>query len=119
MRRTLMHRAPMRRTLMHRALSVAAVLPVLLQDSRRGPPTYEQLLAMFAAADAVFRPYQERGQGPLGGGHVWNIGTYIDFTGPLAGACHTRARRAGVPSPVSVADSHTHTPPSGSRVAVK
>ncbi len=61
------------------------MLPVLLQDSHRGPPTYEQLLATFAAADAVFRPYQTAGQNPLGAGHVWNIGTYIDPTGPLAG----------------------------------
>ncbi len=63
-----------------------SVLPVLLQDSRRGPPTYEQLLATFSAADAVFRPYQTAAQNPLGAGHAWNIGTYIDFTGPLAGA---------------------------------
>lgn len=63
-----------------------SVLPVLLQDSRRGPPTYEQLLATFSAADAVFRPYQTAAQNPLGAGHVWNIGTYIDFTGPFAGA---------------------------------
>ena len=62
-----------------------SVLPVLLQDSRRGPPTYEQLMATFAAADAVFRPYQTAEQGPLGAGHVWNIGTYIDPSGPLAG----------------------------------
>ncbi len=62
-----------------------SVLPVLLQDSHRGPPTYEQLLATFAAADAVFSPYQTAGQDPLGAGHVWNIGTYIDPTGPLAG----------------------------------
>ena len=62
-----------------------SVLPVLLQDSRRGPPTYEQLLATFTAADAVFRPYQNAQQNPNGAGHVWNIGTYIDSTGPLAG----------------------------------
>ncbi len=62
-----------------------SVLPVLLQDSHRGPPTYQQLLATFAAADAVFRPYQTASQDPLGAGHVWNIGTYVDPTGPLAG----------------------------------
>jgi phospholipid/cholesterol/gamma-HCH transport system substrate-binding protein len=62
-----------------------SVLPVLLQDSRRGPPTYEQLLATFSAADAVFRPYQTASQNPLGAGHVWNIGTYIDPSGPFAG----------------------------------
>ena len=72
----------------------SSVLPVLLQDSRRGPPTYEQLLATFAAADAVFRPYQEPGQNPLGGGHVWNIGTYIDPSGPLAGLFSTSATGA-------------------------
>lgn len=62
-----------------------SVLPVLLEDSRRGPPTYEQLLATFTAANAVFRPYQTREQNPLGSGHLWNLGTYIDFTGPFAG----------------------------------
>ena len=72
-----------------------SVLPVLLQDSRRGPPTYEQLLATFAAADAVFRPYQEPGQNPLGGGHVWNIGTYIDPSGPLAGLFGANSTGAG------------------------
>ena len=75
-----------------------SVLPVLLQDSRRGPPTYEQLLATFAAADAVFRPYQEPGQNPLGAGHAWNIGTYIDFSGPLAGLFS--ANGAGAPDAV-------------------
>ena len=75
-----------------------SVLPVLLQDSRRGPPTYEQLLATFSAADAVFRPYQEPGQNPLGGGHAWNIGTYIDPTGPLAGLFS--ANGAGAPAAV-------------------
>ena len=63
-----------------------SVLPTLLEDSRRGPPTYEQLLATFTAADAVFSPFQTPQQNPNGAGHVWNIGTYIDFTGPLAGA---------------------------------
>ena len=62
-----------------------SVLPVLLQDSRRGPPTYEQLAATFAAANAVFKPYQTAEQNPFGAGHFWNIGTYIDFSGPFAG----------------------------------
>jgi phospholipid/cholesterol/gamma-HCH transport system substrate-binding protein len=79
-----------------------SVLPVLLQDSRRGPPTYEQLLATFAAADAVFRPYQEPEQNPLGAGHVWNIGTYIDPSGPLAGLFG--ASSANAPDAVGACD---------------
>lgn len=55
-----------------------SVLPVLLSPSRNGPPVYEQLLATFTAADAVFRPYQTPEQNPNGFGHVWNIGTYLD-----------------------------------------
>lgn len=62
-----------------------SVLPVLLQDSRRGPATFKQLVATFAAADAVFKPYQTDAQNPLGSGHFWNIGTYIDPTGPIQG----------------------------------
>lgn len=61
-----------------------SVLPVLTQPSRRGPPTYEQLLATFTDADAVFRQYQTESQNPLGGGHLWNIGTYIEPSSPLA-----------------------------------
>jgi phospholipid/cholesterol/gamma-HCH transport system substrate-binding protein len=71
-----------------------SVLPVLLQDSRRGPPTYQQLSALFAAADAVFKPYQTPEQSPLGTGHFWNIGTYIDFTGPIQGFFSTPAEDA-------------------------
>ena len=61
------------------------MLPVLLEASRRGAPTYQQLLATFSAASAVFRPYQTLAQNPLGAGHIWSIGTYIDSAGPLAG----------------------------------
>jgi phospholipid/cholesterol/gamma-HCH transport system substrate-binding protein len=71
-----------------------SVLPVLLQDSRRGPATYKQLSALFAAADAVFKPYQTPEQNPLGSGHFWNIGTYIDFTGPIQGFFSTPAEDA-------------------------
>ncbi len=62
-----------------------SVLPVLLQDSRNGPPTFEQLLTTFTAADGVFRPYQTPSQNPNGSGHLWNIGTYADPSGPFAG----------------------------------
>lgn len=63
-----------------------SVLPVLLAPSRRGPPTYEQLLATFTDANAVFRPYQTESQNPMqGGGHAWNITTYTDPNGLFAG----------------------------------
>lgn len=61
------------------------VLPVLLSPSRNGPATYEQLLATFTDANGVFRQYQRPSQNPLGAGHLWNIGTYIDFTSPASG----------------------------------
>lgn len=62
-----------------------SVLPALVAPSRRGPPTYEQLLATFSAANAVFRPYQTPSQNPQGAGHLWNIATYYDSAGPFAG----------------------------------
>jgi phospholipid/cholesterol/gamma-HCH transport system substrate-binding protein len=64
-----------------------SVLPVLLGPSRTGPATYEQLLAMFSAADAVFRPYQTESQNPAGYGHLWNLATYVSPGGepPLSG----------------------------------
>ncbi len=73
-----------------------SVLPTLLSPSREGAPTYEQLLATFTAADAVFRPYQtDNGstpQNPLGEGHLWQIGTYGDSGTAL-----------GIPSPARCA----------------
>jgi virulence factor Mce-like protein len=62
-----------------------SVLPVLHQRGRRGEPTYRQLLATFAAANAVWRPYQTIEQNPNGAGHLWNLGTYVDFEGGLEG----------------------------------
>lgn len=59
-----------------------SVLPVLLNDSRNGEPTYEQLMALFSAANGVFRPYQTPAQGSLGSGHIWNLGVYLEPLSP-------------------------------------
>lgn len=76
-----------------------SVLPTLLEPSRTGPPTYQQLLATFTAANAVFRPYQTPAQNPLGSGHAWSIGTYIDTVGPLGAEAG-----GGAPAPLSCAE---------------
>ena len=63
-----------------------SVLPTLLAPSRTGPPTYQQLMATFAAAGGVWSTYQTAGQNPNGIGHQWNIATYIDTAAGLQGA---------------------------------
>ncbi len=57
-----------------------SILPVLFADGIHGEPTYKQLAQLFAAASAVFRPYQTQAQNPEGWGHVWNQAVYFDPT---------------------------------------
>lgn len=65
-----------------------SVLPALLAPSRQGQPTYQQVSALFTAADGVFSPYQTEAQNPNGAGHLWSQGIYIDplsELGPILG----------------------------------
>lgn len=57
-----------------------SILPVLFSDGIHGEPTYRQLAQLFAAAAAVFRPYQTEAQNPAGWGHVWNQSVYFEPT---------------------------------------
>lgn len=60
-----------------------SILPALQAPSRRGPPVYQQLSALFSATNAVWRPYQTLAQNPLGSGHTWAITSYVDIPGGI------------------------------------
>jgi len=62
-----------------------SVLPALLAPSRQGQPTYQQLMALFAAAGGVFSPYQTEAQNPNGTGHLWSLGTFLDPSSAAGG----------------------------------